>query len=548
MPRGRWLPLLLLAAGFTAYSNSLTGPFIFDDFESIVHNPHLRQLWPIWDALRAPAQLNWRPVVSLSLALNFWLGGLHVVGYHLFNLTVHLLVSLLLFAIVWRTLCGLRNTPWTPPSARWAAAAIALIWMVHPLHTESVNYVTQRSELLMAFFLLLTVYCTMRGAAVSRRHPWYRLAVVCCALGMASKEVMVVAPLLVLLYDRVFLSGSFRQALTHRRALYLGLAGTWLVLAGFVIHPGALGRAVRFDLSSLTPWDYAKTQAGVILHYLRLALWPHPLILDYYDWPVPRRMSEWAPQAALVFGLLGATVWSLRRRPAIGFLGAWCFLILAPSSSLLPIATEIAAERRMYLPLCALVTLLVMASWTLLRRAVPSGRVRVSLALAAVMLTAGLLGWGTIRRNEVYRREVAIWQDAVAKRPQNPRAYYNLGLALGREGRHEEALQALRQTLALQATYVGAENSVGIALAELGRLREAEAHFRRAIQHDPAPAQAHSNLGAVLAQQQQFDEAEHHLRLAIQLDPDLVDARNNLAALVAQRALRQPRGGRALDQ
>src|SRR2546427_851882 len=217
-----WLtPLLLVGAGVAAYADSFHGPFFFDDLESIPGNPTIRHLWPPWVPLLPPVHrtVAGRPLVNLSLAVNYALGGLHVEGYHALNLVLHLANGLLLWALVRRTLAQPRLRAEVGEAGPWLATAIALLWLVHPLATESVTYVIQRCELLMAFFLLLTLYGVARG--------WTVLAIVACALGMASKEVMVVTPLLALAYDRIFM---FRRGW----ALHVGLAETWFVLAGLV--------------------------------------------------------------------------------------------------------------------------------------------------------------------------------------------------------------------------------------------------------------------------------------------------------------------------
>jgi len=309
------LPLLLIAAGLAVYYNSFDGASFFDDHPSIRDNPRIRRLWPLWEAMSwpVPGAIHGRPVAALSLAINYALGGLRVWGYHAFNVTIHILASLALFGIVRRTLIGTRFRDRVGPDAPWLAMAVALIWLVHPLQTESVDYIVQRTEGLMGFFLL-TLYCVVRGAASSRQRGWYAGAVISCALGMGSKEVMAVAPLTVLLYDRAFLARSFREALRVRAALYAGLAGSWLVPAALVAS-GAHGESAGFGLS-VTPWEYARTQAGVmIIHYLRLSFWPRPLVVDYYDWPVARTAAVVVPAGALVIGLLAATLWAARRRP-----------------------------------------------------------------------------------------------------------------------------------------------------------------------------------------------------------------------------------------
>src|SRR6266403_1569474 len=207
MKLARVYPLLIVAAVLLAYGNSFSGPFIYDDLTSIPENLHIRHLWPLWDTLQAPhTTAEGRPLVCLTLALNYALGGLEVWGYHAVNLATHVFAAIVLFGIVRRTLDGPRLGGRFGPYASGLAAAVALCWAVHPLQTESVTYIIQRTESMMGLFLLLSLYCVIRGHDSPRRSEWYATAVVCCALGMGSKETMGIAPIIVLLYDRIFLA------------------------------------------------------------------------------------------------------------------------------------------------------------------------------------------------------------------------------------------------------------------------------------------------------------------------------------------------------
>jgi len=172
--------VLVVCAGFYAYHNSLHGAFVFDDEVAILTNPSIRQFWPLWSVLSAPAGtvVSRRPIVNVSFAINYALGGLNVWGYHVVNAGIHILAALALYGIVRRTLRrpGLRER--YGEGTAWLALAVALVWVVHPLQTESVNYTTQRTELLMGLFFLLTLYCVIRGAeSSSRATAWYVVAV-----------------------------------------------------------------------------------------------------------------------------------------------------------------------------------------------------------------------------------------------------------------------------------------------------------------------------------------------------------------------------------
>ena len=297
----------LVLAGLLAYGNSLSVPFIFDDLHAIVENPSIRHFWS-WTSFLPPpggSGVSGRPLVSLTLALNFALGGLDVRGYHATNLALHICAALALFGLVRRTIALLASGAGAASTA--VALAIALIWEVHPLETESVTCVIQRNEVMIGLFYLLTLYCFARFAGGGRRS-WGFLSVVACLLGMASKEVMVTAPLIVLLYDRTFVAGTWAEAWRRRRRYYFSLAATWLLLAALLVHQGgSRGGAAGFGLG-ITPWTYALTQCRAVVHNLRLAFWPRPLIFDYGT-QVVTRTKEVAAQANLLALLRSRSHW-----------------------------------------------------------------------------------------------------------------------------------------------------------------------------------------------------------------------------------------------
>jgi hypothetical protein len=343
------------------YANSLSGPFVMDDVLSIVENRQIREWWRLSGLLFPERELPvaGRPVVNVSFALNYALHGLDVGGYHVWNIAVHLGCALALFGIVHRTLLQGDLAARFNGKAADLAFAVALLWALHPLNTEAVDYLTQRTETMMALFYLLTLYASIRSVG-SASKGWPIVTVLSCALGMGSKESMVTAPLMVVLYDRVFVFGSIAQAVRSRARLYAGLAATWLLLAG-VLWSGPRIHSAGFS-TAVSPWTYLLNQAAMVTHYLWLAVWPRALVANY-GWPRPLTLGDVWPQALFLVALLAATIAALRRSPPIGFLGAWFFMTLAPTSSIMPIATEVGAERRMYLPLIALVVLGVVGGY-----------------------------------------------------------------------------------------------------------------------------------------------------------------------------------------
>ena len=519
----------LMLAAFAAYHNSLAGPFVFDDGPAIVENPSIRRLWPLGPLL-APGldggvTVSGRPLVNLTFALNYALGGGSVGGYHLVNLFIHALAGLTLFGVVRRTWARFR-----PAEALPAAFCVALLWLLHPLQTAAVTYMVQRAESLVALCYLLTLYGFIRGAEAAPPGRWFGLSVGACLAGMASKEVMVTAPLLVLLYDRTFVAGTFREAWRLRWRYYLGLAATWLLLAWLVTGTAGRGGTAGFG-TTVGPWSYLLTQCQAIVHYLRLAVWPDPLVFDYGTATV-RRLGDVWPQALLLVALAAGTVFALVRRPVWGFAGAWFFLILAPSSSIVPVASQTMAEHRMYLPLAALVALVVAGLQARLgRRSV----------VACGVLAAVLMGL-TLRRNPDYRSEAGLWADTVAKQPANGRAHNNLGKALFAAGRPEESLATYAEAIRLEPAVPEPYYNLGLALARLQRPAEAAARYEEALRLQPAYPEAHNNLGNVLLAAGRLDEAGVHYEEAVRLKPGFAEAHSNLANV----RLEQGRGPEAI--
>jgi tetratricopeptide (TPR) repeat protein len=510
--------IALIAAGLLAYSTSFTGQFVLDDHIFIKN----LQAGPLHEFLFAPENRP-RPVVALSLALNYVLGGLAPWGYHLFNLAIHILAALALFGIIRRTLRLESLRARFGAAADWLALAVALLWLAHPLQTESVTYIIQRAESLAGLFYLLTLYCVIRatektlmiddlrpGSQSAIRNPrsaiFFILAVLACALGMACKPTVATAPLVVFAYDRIFLAGSTAQALRRRWGLYAALASTWLLLAALIkISPPPSGAGFGLPL---TPLAYAATQCGVILHYLRLSLWPVGLCFDY-QWPVADNWSAVLP-GALVLGALGlATLWAWFKMPAWSFFGIWFFVILAPTSSFMPIA-DVAVEHRMYLPLAA-VQAFVLVSFYLLgtqaspRLSLPKSCLQMAggtpaiprifgfTAINALIAAAILLGFLTWQRNQLYQAPLSLWQDVLDRERKSWRAFNGMGIALSLDGKYEKAFACFDAALKINPQAIEVLNNRGATHEKQGDLASALSDYTEALETNPKQAEAYFN-------------------------------------------------------
>jgi tetratricopeptide (TPR) repeat protein len=504
---------LLAVAALAAYHNTFLAPFVLDDGGSITENATIRHLWPLGGTLFPPGggvTVSGRPVANFSLAVNYAISGDEVWSYHAFNLAIHFLAACTLFGVVRRTLGRPLLRPRFGEAQLPLAAAVAGIWLLHPLQTESVTYVSQRTESLAGLFCLLTLYGFIRAVSSPRPWPWRVLTVLACLGGVGTKEVAATAPLLVFLYDRTFVAGTFREAWRRRRWLHLSLAATWVPLALLVASTGwNRGGTAGFN-AGVSPWAYWCTQFEAVARYLKQALWPHPLIFEYGTFWVG--FWDAAPFALIVLPLAAATMVALLRRPVAGFLGAWFFAILALTSAV-PGTNQMIVEHRMYLPLAAVVALAVTGLHAVLGRR--------SLVLWPVLAVG--LGWLTFVRNETYGSELALWRDTVAKVPRNARARYNLGIVYSEQGRYAQAVAQEEAALQPDDREAAAEaapaihNKLGYDLAMLGRVPEAVAHYEQALRLKPDYGLAHLNLARALVRLDRYPEAIRHYEEALRL-------------------------------
>lgn len=470
-PSRAWLaPLLIVIVGVAVYANALGGPFLLDDHRTLDENESIRQLASIGAVLHPPAQspVTGRPLVNLTFALNYAGGGLSVAGYHAVNIGIHILAALALIGV-------LRWTFARTAALRNDAAGIslplvcALVWLVHPLNSEAVNYVTQRTESLMGLFYLLALYAAIRAAAPTARRRWTSIAVIAAFCAVASKETALTLPLVIVFWDRAFVFSSLRDAWMQRWRLYTMVTASWLLFAVFA-------RELPFFAEGgfaqhVSRWTYLLSQGPMIAQYLKLTAWPWPLVFDYGAPAAVTLAAVWL-LLLLVLVLLAATIVALARWPSLGFWGAWFFITLAPASSLIPIPTEVGAERRMYLPLIAIIALVAIA-----------GR-RLTLPLVRRTVAIGLviaLGALTIRRNVDYQSGLAIWQTSLDRWPQ-VRAHEHLSMFLRDAGRIDDSIAELKIAAPASAN---ARHALASALLERGDVAGSIAEFRRFVADDP---------------------------------------------------------------
>jgi len=447
-----------------AYFNSLHGVFAFDD-TLFVTDPNIGRPWK---------SVFWtRPVIGWSLAVNYWLDGLNPRGYHLMNLAAHAAAALLLYDLVRRVLLRPRFAGKYDTSAGWVGLAAGLVWLVHPLNTQSVTYVVQRCESFMGLFYLGALWCFLRGATAGRGRWWYAAAAGSAALSSGCKEVAATLPAVLVLFDRAFLAGSWAGVLRRWRAhLAVGCVPTahllWVLFGGL-----ASGSAptVGFGVKLFTPVTYALTQTEVIWHYFRLSVWPTGQALDYLDWPERKSLAEVWPFAAGLAAVLAVVAYGVVRNRAWAVPAAAVFLILAPTSSIVPIQ-DAAFEHRMYLPLACLAALVA----GLL--AGPAARLPARPVTAVAAALVLLLAFLTVVRNEDYSSSYRLYKDSAEKRPDNPRARGAYADILRQTGELAEADAEIKAAVKLPRNTAQNAVALGNVLFALGETDEALRYVR----------------------------------------------------------------------
>ncbi|HEV8410167.1 MAG TPA: hypothetical protein VGQ30_06645, partial [Gemmatimonadaceae bacterium] len=428
-----WIAFAVAALTILAYIPALDAPFVLDDWVTIDAASR-------WETTAGMPTAG-RPIVMSSLNANYQLnralrvdqrpdpeGPRKMIGYRAFNILLHLLTGALLFAVLLR---GMRETvipvDWSA-IAEPLAGVVTALWLLHPIQSEVIDYVVQRNEGLATLFYLAILYASQRAwAAPASRWLWYTAAAVACVLGMMSKEIVFTAPLLVMLYDRAFRLHSWKALLKP------GHGRGWLYVVLWVIAIGtftAMQIGARGDTSllgvTMTPIAYLYTQCWAIAHYLQLTLWPSGLTLDYGFRPI--HDARGVPGFILLAAMGAGTVYAWTRVARLGwlaFLGSMFFIVLAPSSSFVPQALEIAAERRTYLAVVPVLILLTVGVEWLRRKYAP--RVSPQWLVAPIAIALAVT---TAARSYAYNDPVGLWRSATRTVPENSRAFEQLGLAL----------------------------------------------------------------------------------------------------------------------
>lgn len=542
-PRSGWVfpgaCLLAVAVIFWAYSDSFQNSFHFDDSHVVQGNLYIRSLQNVPRFFRdattyssLPANQGYRPLVTTTLALDYWLGrGLKVRQFHLSQLTMLVLLGTAVFFLFLRLMNMAAEHWWN----RWAALVAATLYSVHTTNTETLNIIHVRSEILSTLGVVgsFLVYFYLPR---TRRAYLYLLPMIVGAL--AKSPAVIFAPLfLVYLYlieQRLSVPDLFtsRGWPSVRAAIWKSLPALLVGLSVFMFTEAMNAPTLAWGGGSRM--EYLRTQPFMWLHYVRLFFVPAGLSADT-DWTLIPHWYDTRVVAGLLFvALLLRILWSTSKTPSlrpVAFGIAWFCLALLPASSIFPLA-EVTNDHRPFFAYIGLSLAVVWGVAILASRWVDSQpRVRPVISLVAcciALLAVGGNAVGTYERNKVFLTEETLWRDVVQKSPANGRGLMNYGLTQMARGRYAEAKELFDRATIYNPNYATLEINLGIVTGRLGQPAVAESHFMRALQLGANYPAAHSFYARWLVEQGRSGEAIPHLERAVALSPAEIDARYQL--------------------
>ena len=557
--------LFFIIAGFALYSNTFNSPFVLDDLRIIEENPTI-QLTELTgkNILNSATGLSSnRPVSTLTFALNYYFDRYNPEGYHLVNIIIHIINAILLFFFLKLTfgICSQQNSSnlkFGSSAGLWIPFFAALIWLVHPIQTQSVTYIVQRMNSMGAMFYILALLCYAKGRDAhlnaspraapqepegqtrktpSRHYFWYLACGVSGLLALGSKESTATLPFFLCLYEWYFFQDLSKEWFKKRLKYLLGISAFFILL--FLIYtdfsPWEKIQSLHdFAQHEFTITERLLTQFRVVIYYISLIFLPLPSRLNLdYDFVLSQSLIN--PISTLlslvaIAGIIALAVYLAKKERLISFCVLWFFGTHLIESSILPLA--IIFIHRNYLPSMMVCLIPVVLTY----RYIKLDWLKVGLLS---LLVVGLSVW-TYQRNQVWQNKITLWSDVVKKSPGKARPHFNLGAAFSEQKRDEEAIPQYQRALEINPNLAQPHINLGEALERHNKIEEAAEHYRAALQIKPDLPEAHNNIGSILAKQGRTEEAIQSYQNALKIRPHYALAHFNLAhALVENGKVEQ---------
>ena len=523
--------IIVLLLLFFAYSKTFNGEFQFDDDTSVIENPYVTDISEISGLNLIDSMVGGvRPVTAITFALNYRFGGFDVSWYHLTNFLIHVFNSTLIFYLVLLTASSPKLPATYHDRALYIALISAAIFLLHPVQTESVSYISQRYESLASLFYLcsLIAYIKARPTHQNTEHRaqntehraqntehrtqstehraqstehraqstehrqkifspksvfWYLTSVICYFLALGSKEIAVTLPVIILLYDFYFLKDRPFLKRVAGPGIFIVLS---LIAGIFIISGFGKGADAGFSVKAFTPWQYLLTEFRVLTTYIRLLFLPVNQNLDY-DFRISRSFFEIDTALSFVFLLILiiAAIMSYKRWRVGSFFILWFFIILAPTSSIVPVI-DVIYEHRVYLASAGFFVIVADVLSRLLL-SLKEKSIYNKISVLGVIILIVLLSVATFQRNKVWETKLSLWEDAARKSPMKARVHNNLGNSYISLGRYLEASEEYKKAVALDEDNVGIYFNLALSLDKAGLADQALFYYKLFYERAPEP-------------------------------------------------------------
>ena len=514
---------LLIFAAFLVYSNSFDGQFQFDDAANITKQPIIKDLNNFSD-LDLWTNINFRPLSMFTFALNYNLNGFDVTGYHIFNLIIHILCGFLVFLLMKKILSIYWKKDESNSDITLISLFISLVFVLHPIQTQSVTYIVQRMTALSGLFYLLAVYLyivarrkhVQRGSALTS-ILYYLLVILVGVLSLLSKQIAVTLPLALLLVEICFIRS--KEGKVYKKFVLLSLS----VIILLVVIVAVTGNLPR-ETDKISRTDYFVTQFRVMTKYIQLLILPINQNLDYAIRPATTfwHFKEIASFLFLSF-LIFLSIYFYKRNKLITFGIIWFFVTLALESSIIPIRGLI-YEHRLYLALMGFSTVLVTVVYRVTKK-------RKELFILILSIIIIIYGFATFQRNKVWKNRFTLWSDILKKSPQKARSHYYMGIILSDSGQKRRAINFYLKAIKLRPGYVDALVSLGNVLKSLGKNTKAVQYYKNALKYDPQSTAALNNLGVIVSDRGEYEKAITYYNKILKIEPHNAEAMNNLGII-----------------
>ena len=531
--KAAFLLLLCLALlGMLIYSRVFFGSFLFDDRSGIVENEAIKNLF------RSLKNISDRRYIgNLTFSLNYTFGGLHVFGYHLVNILIHIGNAVLLYLLV-RVICRTPGISMQERSSGFIAFSAAFLFVAHPLHTQSVAYISQRVTSLATLFYLSSVLLYVMArcfdlklpkVATAQKISYYGLALLAALLGFKTKEIAATLPIMIISFE--FFCFKDKERVVRRMFFLLSMlvlmAAAYLAFqktGGPLAHVMSSIDTASKETVSISRSEYFVTQLRVIVTYVRLLLLPMNQVLDY---DYPKFTTVLAPAAfmslILLCSLIWAAVWMFNKSRLVSLGIAWFFIALSVESSIIPIR-DVINEQRTYLPSIGFLIAVLAAS----DRVITIDRFRIFFVVTVVLLFSA----GTYARNRVWKSSETLWADVVAKAPYNARGYNNLGTVYKERNEFTRAITYFEESLKLRSNLAAPYYNLGDIEYRRGNYGKAIEYLNRALgagsKDKLMTVDVLNKLGRTYGAMGQSDKAIEYFQQGLKLYPDSFVLMNNL--------------------